>query len=91
MEVNEVHTVYHFSLQREHMMQRGLERAKPKPQCQLLLFALILQNVNQKGCAHEYNYVVRLPTQPVKEVYHIIIFMCTAFQFHILQGQRKQL
>ena len=28
-----------------------------------------------------YNYVVRLPIQPVKEVYHIIIFMCTAFWF----------
>ena len=34
-----------------------------------------------KSCAHEYNYVVLLPIQPVKKVYHIIIFMCTAFWF----------
>ena len=30
------------------------------------LFALTLQNMNQ-NCAHEYNYVVRLPIQPVKQ------------------------
>ena len=53
-----------------------LERTKPKPQNQLLLFA----KCEPKSCTLEYNYVVRLP---VKEVYHIIIFMC------ILQGQRK--
>ena len=52
-----------------------LEHAKPKPQNQLLLFA----KCEPKSCAHECNDVVGLPIQPVKEVYHIIIFMCTAF------------
>ena len=54
-----------------------LEHAKPKPQNQLLLFA----KCEPKSCAHECNYVLWLPIQPVKEVYHIIIFMCTAFWF----------
>ena len=43
---------------------------EPKPQNQLLLFA----NYEPKSCAHEFNYVVRLPIRPVKEAYHIIIF-----------------
>ena len=41
-----------------------LELTKPKPQNQLLLFELTLLTVN---CAHEYNYVVRFPIQPVKK------------------------
>ena len=45
-----------------------------------------LAKCEPKRCAHEYNYVVWLPIQPVKEVYHIIIFMCTAFLVHILQA-----
>ena len=61
-----------------------LEQAKPKPQNQLLLFA----KCEPKSCAHECNYVVRLPIQPVNEVYHIIINV-HSFLVHILQGQRK--
>ena len=60
--------------------------AKPKPQNQLLLFANFEPKIYNK-----YNYVVRLPiVRPVKEVYHISIFMYTAFQFiFCMQGQRN--
>ena len=47
-----------------------LELASPNHKIQLLLFA----NYEPKSCAHECNYVVRLPIRPVKEAYHIIIF-----------------
>ena len=46
-----------------------------RPEGTSLLFAFTLQTVKPKSCAHEYNYVVRLPIQPVK----IIIFMFIAF------------
>ena len=65
-----------------------LEGRKPKPQNQLLLFA----KCEPKSCAHECNYVVRLPIQPVKEVYHVIIIIHVhSFLVHILQGERKPL
>ena len=43
-------------------------------------FVLALQNVNQKSCAHEYNYVVT-SLQADRKPNHKIIFMCTAFWF----------
>ena len=48
-----------------------------QPQNQLLLFAKCEPN----SCTDECNYVVRLPIRPVKEVYHVIIFMCIALWF----------
>ena len=47
------------------------------------LFGLILQKVNQKSCAHEYNFVVRLPVQPVK-----MFILMHSFLVHIQHGQQ---
>ena len=56
-----------------------LQGTKPKPQNQLLLFALTLQNVNQK--AVHMNIIMWLG-------FYIYVH---SFLVHILQGQRKLL